>query len=712
MRLAELQILASFSQVITAETDLNNLYRVLHEQIIQTFGADLEFAIALYNEADNMIEFPYFYEQGKKVEIQGFPLGEGLTSTLITQQKPMLLQDERSFSDYNVKIYGKTAKSWLGAPLKFTGSVIGAIIMQDLENENRFTQDDVNLISTLASQIAIAVRNTQLYTETQRALKAFDQEHFLLNTLLDYIPEEVSFKDVNGCYIRASESMAKLLDTTASSIIGKTDFDLLDPETAEQIRRAETALIEQDIFEVGLIQARPDKSGKTAWVHTSRIPFRSHTGETYGLLTIHRDITELKQAEELAQHRAEQVTIAAEIARDATGTLEVKPLLQKAINLIHERFGFYHSSIFLVDPSGEYAVLQESTGEAGRRMLLAGHRLAVGSKSIVGQVTATGRPFIVNNVHEDPMHFPNPLLPETKSEMAIPLKVGVRVLGTLDVQSTQVGAFNAEEDISVLQILADQLAVAVVNGALFAKTQELLGKHRLLRQVSIAASASSSLEDALVNMVSGLRAAQVSDHIAVLLMNSEQQLQVHASAGYEGTHHRELRIALGEGITGQSAEQKRPVRVDDTATDPRYISVNAEIRSELAVPILYNDEILGVLNLESAQPAAFDENDEEILGALGNNLGGIIANFRLVAQIRQQVARERQLFDVTSKIRRTVDLETILQATTEEIARTLGARRAQIHITAGTKTVQAAAPDESGDVPYAGSRNGRGEGDK
>jgi GAF domain-containing protein len=319
-------------------------------------------------------------------------------------------------------------------------------------------------------------------------------------------------------------------------------------------------------------------------MHTSRIPFRTRSDEPYGLLTIHRDITELKQAEELAQHRAEQVTIAAEIARDTTGTLEVKPLLQKAVNLVRDRFGFYHSSIFLVDSSNEYAVLRESTGEAGRQMLLSGHRLAVGSRSIVGQVTATGKALVVNNVRLDPTHFPNPLLPDTKSELAIPLIVGERVLGALDVQSTQIDAFNAEEDLNVLQILADQLAVAVVNGELFAKAQELLGKHRLLRQISTAASSSGSLEDALFNIVSGLRTALVSDRIAILLVNREGMLQVNASAGYEGTHHREVRIAVGEGITGLAAAERRAIRVDDTLTDPRYINVDTKPAQNWSFP--------------------------------------------------------------------------------------------------------------------------------
>ncbi len=682
-RLGELQILASFSQSISAETDLNNLYRELHVQVIQTFGPDLEFGVALYNRQKNLIEFPYYFEKGGPITVPAFPLGDGLTSMLLQSRQPILLPDQPSIQRHSGIQIGEPAKSWMGIPLIFAGEIIGAVIVQDLENENRFAPDDLNMLATLAPQIAITVRNAQLYTETQQALHAYDQEHFLINTLLDNMPEGITFKDCEGRYIRASSSVAQPLNVSPEELIGKTDRQFMDEEVAGQIFQDEQRVLNSGSAEIGVIQPVTVDGEIKAWTHTSRIPISLPTGEPYGLLIIQRDITELKQAEELAQQRANQVTIAAEIARDATGTLEVKTLLQKAVNLINERFGFYQASIFLVDPEGDFAVLRESTGPAGTQMLQAGHRLAVGSKSIVGQVSASGKALIVNDVAQNPTHFPNPLLPDTRSELAIPLIVGERVLGALDVQSTQINAFK-DEDVGVLQILADQLAVAVVNSDLFAKTQELLGKHRLLRQVSIAASSSTHLEETLTNVTLGLLTARVGERIAILMLNDEGNLQVQASAGYEGTRHLDLRIALGQGITGQAAAEKRPIRVDNTLADPRYINVDRDVRSELAIPILFNEQLLGVLNLESMHPAGFDENDLEILGALGNNLGAVITNIRLIEQIRRQVVRERQLFDVTSKIRHSVDLETILETSTKEICRVLGARRAKIQITAGT----------------------------
>ncbi len=709
-RLAELQILASFAQAVTAETNLSDLYRVLHQQVIQTLGADLEFAVAIYHEKSGQIEFPYFVEKGVAQTVLPSQLGEGLTSVIIETQKPLLLENRRAIQAYSTKKVGQSARSWLGVPLMFANQIIGAVILQDVENENRFNQDDLNLFMALAPQISTSVRNAQLYTETQQALLAYDQERFLLNTLLDSMPEGISFKDLNGKYIRASESIARIFNQPTEDLVGKTDFDLMDSESAEKIFREEQAVMENDEAEIGLIQYYV-QNGKESWAHTSRIPIRTRDGQPYGLLIIQRDVTELKRAEALSQRRAEQVLTAAEIARDTTGTLDVELLLGKAINLVRERFGFYHASIFLLDNSGDYAILRESTGLAGEQMRRANHRLAVGSRSIVGTVTLNGEPLIINNVMNDPTHFANPLLPETRSELAIPLKIGERILGAIDVQSTQVNAFNSE-DVAVLQILADQLAVAVSNGEMFARTNELLTKHRLLREVSIAASATNSLEDALLNVIKKLLEAKVCDRIGIMLMEPDGRLHVRASAGYEGESHNSLSVAIGEGITGIAGQAKRPIRVPDTMLEKSYLLIDPKVRSELAIPILFGDELLGVLNLESTEAYDFDDNDEEILSALGNNIGGVIANIRLVSQVRQQVIRERQLYEVTSKIRHSVNLEAILETSAREIANALGARRAHIQITAGDSTTQDSSKQpsqiwESKESPNS-STNGKG----
>jgi signal transduction histidine kinase/CheY-like chemotaxis protein len=174
---------------------------------------------------------------------------------------------------------------------------------------------------------------------------------------------------------------------------------------------------------------------------------------------------------EETQRRAVQLAVASEVARDAIATLDVDQLLDETVRLISERFGFYHAGVFLVDEERGYAVLRAASSEGGQRMLERGHRLEVGRAGMVGYVTDTGEPRIALDVGQDAAHFVNPDLPETRSEMTLPLLVRGEVIGALDVQSTDEAAFT-DEDVAVLQTMADQLANAIANARLFAEIEQ------------------------------------------------------------------------------------------------------------------------------------------------------------------------------------------------------------------------------------------------
>lgn len=379
-----------------------------------------------------------------------------------------------------------------------------------------------------------------------------------------------------------------------------------------------------------------------------------------------------------ARRRALQLETVAEISREVSSSLIVDNLLRQAVNLVRERFSFYHAAVFLVDAAGEYAVIREATGEAGAQMKRAGHRLGVGSRSIVGRATESKQAVVVNETAKDAGYYANPLLPGTRAESCLPLTVGGRVLGALDVQSTQAYAFNSE-NIKIMQILADQLAVAVVNSELFAEAQERLSQHRLLHHVTTAAASSTTIEEALNSAVQGLQVTLGGDQIAILLADKEQKsLEVRSAIGYPNDESARLKIPFGVGITGWVAAHRQAQRVNNISKDSRYIALNPKVRSEMAIPLIYRNEVLGVLNVESVRLNAYSENDEEMLGTLAGSLAAIIAHSRLLEQFRQQVERERLLYEITNKIRRTSDPQKILSVTAEELNKAFNARRTEI----------------------------------
>jgi GAF domain-containing protein/HAMP domain-containing protein len=544
--LREVEALVSINEVVATSSDLQSFFMNLLAKIQQVIG-DYSMIVALYNEKDNTIRIPFAYEDGKITSIESFPLGEGLTSILIRTRQPLMIVEntEKRMIEMGAKFSGKPGRSWMGAPMLVQNNPIGALIIQDLEEEHAFDDDDLKFFNTIAGQVAGVIHNVHLLDESQ--------------------------------------------------------------------------------------------------------------------------------------HRALQLETAAEIARDISGSLNLDELLIKAVNFIRERFDFYHASVFLHDLPGEFAVIREATGEAGTQMKRSGYKIGIGSKSIVGYVSSRGEMLVVGDTTKDATYYANPLFPDTRSEAAVPLKVGERILGVLDVQSVHPYAFT-EDKLRSLQILADQVAIAVVNTELFAETQEHLSQHRLLHHITTTAASGTTLEEALENAVNGLQVTLGGDRVTILLANREKSmLEVKASMGY-AEDVAKVQIPIGSGITGWAAAHKRPLRIKDVTDDPRYIRVSSNTRSELAIPLVYRNELLGVLNVESEQADAYTENDEEMLGTLGGSLAAIIANARLLEQIRVQAERERLIYEVTSKIRRSTDIQSILNTTASELSRLTGAHYTKIRI--------------------------------
>jgi len=546
----ETETLTAITNAIKTPWNTTAFFEAIYEQIKQNIGM-YAFASALYDEKTASINIPYIFEDGSVRSVDAFPLGEGLTTILIRTKQPLLLNEnvQQQAEALGAKIDGKPAKSWMGSPLVINNQAIGALIVQDLENESSFTEDQLGFLCTLANQVSSILFN------------------------------------------------AHILD-----------------EAHSQINKLQTAT---------------------------------------------------------------------EIARDISSALNLNELLLKAVNLIRDRFNFYYASLFLIDPGEHNAVIREATGDAGAQLKRIGHKLAVGSKSIVGFVAGKGEPLVVNDIQKDATYLPNPMLPETRAEAAIPLKIGERILGVLDVQSTIPYSFNSN-DISIFQTLADQLAIAVSNSELFGEIQEHLSQHRLLHHITTSAASGTTLEEALTSAVKGLQVTLGGDRVSILLSDEERKrLTVRAWVGYS-ENASEMIIPFGSGITGWVAAHRKPLRVNDIAQDARYIMVSSNTRSELALPLIFRNDLLGVLNVESEQVGAYNENDEEMLGTLAGSLAAIIANARLVDQIRKQAERERLLNEISSKIRRSTDMNTILTTTVQELHRITGARKTQIDI--GIKT--------------------------
>jgi len=391
-----------------------------------------------------------------------------------------------------------------------------------------------------------------------------------------------------------------------------------------------------------------------------------------------------------SERKAVQLQTAAEIARETIGLLDLDQLLSHSINLIRERFGFYHSSVFLLDEERKFALLRESTGEAGRQMKARGHKLGVGSQSIVGWVTQNARPRVADDVTADPMHQANPLLPATRAELGIPLRIGETVIGALDVQSTIPYAFTAD-DITILQVITDQIAIAVENARLFSTTRDYLARHRSLYQVTTAAASSTTLDNALFSAAQGLRVTMNGARVAIFLLGPDQDaLVVRAHSGFSSREVESMRVPLGQGVQGWVAVNKQPSLVANTATDSRYLMIDPDVQSELCVPLIHRDELLGILDIQSQHVAAFTEDDVTLLGTVAGSLAAIMSSTVLYEQVTQERERLRHLYEEAIGMAGPPagDMDTLLRSALERVRSVSGADCVSIAFPSGPEEVR------------------------
>ena len=679
---SQIQVLSSLASQEERNIELPRLFENAHNQLRPIFGEEIGFCVALFDGEHNQLSIPY-YATDRLIEIPSYPLTSDLLSQVAQKGQAIQLEDASLKGQLMIDSseFRLNAKSWFGMPLISGGKVMGILALFTTESIKTFDQESQTFLALIASRLALAIANDQQTQVLIQLNNTFEYEEFLLGALLENIPDRVSFKNKNNEFIRISKSLAEFLGkTNVTELIGKADEFNYYADEGKNESIASEEIISSQTPSLNLTEKWLNISGEPEWVVSSKIPLIDPKGTVNGLLSISSNITDLVKIRQLAERRADQLQTASEIARESTtGTMDVNITLSRSVDLIKSRFNFYHASIFLIDPLGKFAVLRESTGEAGMQLKQSHHKLAVGSASIVGQATDKGIPVLVGNVTQEVNYFANPLLPDTRSELAIPMKIGEKILGAVDVQSREINAFSPE-DINILQALADQIAVAVQNEDLFTHTNQSLARHRLLHRITSANVESMTVEDSIRASLEILHQALPEEMVTYLEAGKGNVLTARAFSGVKNPDQTVHRIPFGRGAIGLVASKQQPIRIDDAQSDPTSQPLDFETNSILAVPVTFADSLIGVINIESTDLAKFDEDDQEFATTLAGNMGAIISNINLIEQVRDQINRQQKLFEISSKIRRSVDLETIMQTSITEIGNAMNARHATIQL--------------------------------
>lgn len=318
---------------------------------------------------------------------------------------------------------------------------------------------------------------------------------------------------------------------------------------------------------------------------------------------------ELGDVNTFITRKAEQLKTVASVARTTGDIKSTHILLPQIAEEVSKSFGYYHTGIFLIDPSGQYAVLQAANSEGGKKMLARGFRQRVGQVGIIGYVTAVGRARIALDVGEDATFFNYPDLPTTRSEIALPLKSGSTVLGVLDLHSEEPAAFS-NNDIEAFSLLADQVSIIIQNARLYDETQSALSEAQSIFSKTIQTSWNEIVE-------------------------SEKGVFQFVNGQIKEVSH------LPED--GQDAE------------------------GALEMPIVIRGERLGKLNIKTQVQREWTEQEIRIFQSIVDRVGFALENARLFRDAQRLVSKERVIGEISDKISRSVDLDNILQTAVEEL---------------------------------------------
>ncbi len=696
-QLAHTEQLKTLHQVILALTeeqrDLNAVMDILTQQAMGLLECDGG-GLWLWQEDKEALEL-VFEIQAEAQDMVGRQLepGEGLVGTAFADKKMLAIDDYQTWEGRATAFDYVPFVSALAAPMTWHDRVFGVLTFNRSQKQP-FSEDERYLADFLATQAGAVLQNVRFFDEMQRSLRRAQALYRAGRTLIEFESVEQALKAAaEGAAegIGADMALINVIDMGAKTLEHVVAGGPEAPETFEKAPFEEMwqglsglALRELEaVFSPKWMMPDPRESPEA---QQRRVEFGAgslilvpmqYRGEILGTLTAlnqldspdfnQRDVNLVvaianqaaaavmnarlvqQMRANLAQieRRALQLGTASEVARAVSTVLDLDELLPQVVQVIKERFDLYYAGLFLLDKAGRWAVLRAGTGEAGQAMLAAGHKLMVGGESMIGDCVARGEARIALDVGEEAVRFKNPHLPHTHSEMALPLISRGRVIGAMSIQSERRAAFS-EGDITALQTMADQIAVAIDNARLFAESQAAVEEVEAVQRRYI--------EEAWV-----------------------EYMRDRAVSGYEQSAYG-LKALQQELLP----EVKQALEAQDVIVRPDSAESGQEREATLVVPIMLRGQPIGALGLKGAEgERQWNDDDVALAQALSQQLALAAENLRLIEETRRRATREELIGQITARMRRTLDLDMILQTATREMREVLNLAEAEVWIGAG-----------------------------
>ncbi len=469
----QVQLSTQIAQEIASAADLNDLYDRIVTQVKEQFGY-YHVQLLQYESVLDTVELVVGYgEVGQQMLAMhhSVPMGVGLIGTAASMGQPLLSGSVSNDPTWQSNPLLPETKGELAVPIKLGDRVLGVLDVQS-NREGSLTADDQLMLEGLCGQIAIAIESTRLRQEMESRIQE-------LNILQQYMTREGW-----QAYQSARHTTGYRFDLTGLQPLTPSDTS---PPNGHQEATAANGVVKGEFTDRLLhkpLTVRGEQIGVLAVQDDTERPISPE--EESLLVAISEQVAEALEAARLFEQTqtalneqerlSSELATVAQVSTAAATILEVETLLQSVVDLTKESFGLYHAHIYLLSDEGNKLTLKAGAGKVGRLMTLEGREISVNAESLVARAARVRQGVLENDVRKTVDFLPNPLLPLTRAEMAVPLIVGDKLIGVLDLQSDKVGFFT-EENLQTQKTLASQIAVAVENAKLYAeqvKTAEKL----------------------------------------------------------------------------------------------------------------------------------------------------------------------------------------------------------------------------------------------
>ncbi len=730
-RAQELVRLNEAGQTISTELDLDRLTDQLAETAREIVNAHYSGLLVFH---PNPSQAPYFKVSGvdfKRFKMSGLPEGKGVLSAILEGETIIIEDISQHERSIGLPEEHFPIKRLLGIPLIFQGQSRGILLGGRDGNSQPFTEAEFSLFQAYATTAVIAIENARLFQQISER----SEELALINRIVSQVAASLDLDESLqiittklGQALNVQTGFA-LLDAQKTTLKVVSDYNpdsKFPPSLGMEVPvggnpSSEKAIATKQPVIVDDAQSDPT----TELIHDTMKELGIFSLAIYPLVLQHEVVgtlglgiqekgrtftdsekqlveniitqasTAIQNARLFAQvqTRSAQLQTAAEVSRAASSILEPNPLILQAVNLIRDRFELYYVGIFLIDDDGSitgepdrWAVLRAGTGDAGRIQIEQGHKLEIGGSSMIGQSVKGAQARISLLAPDEAQRFSNPHLPNTLSEMALPLISRGRVIGAMTIQSEQANAFS-EEDIAVLQTMADQVANALQNANLFDQTQARTEELTILNQMSMELGRQLVIDDIIQTIYQFTSRLMNTNYFFVSLYDDKEDT-VSFPLVIENNEAGQIPpMKKRQGLTQHVIDTKEPLLIYENVEEVikdlglENIVVGEPAQSWLGVPLLIGDQVLGVIATQDAsKPRVFNAHHQELLLSIARQSAIAIQNARSFAQTQEALAETEALFNITNVASRSLKLQEMLDEVLAQVLEITGFQMGLISI--------------------------------